>query len=108
MEGTNEIYIIIKGVKGEEIAVYGDSDTAIDFHEKNLAKISERISLMLLFLYGFIGFYHLLLFAKRTKEKYNFFFGSFCIMLSIYLFTRGTTVYELGLDSMLVTRVEYF
>lgn len=106
--GTNEIYIIIKGVKGEEIAVYGDSDTAIDFHEKNLAKISERISLMLLFLYGFIGFYHLLLFAKRTKEKYNFFFGSFCIMLSIYLFTRGTTVYELGLDSMLVTRVEYF
>jgi hypothetical protein len=107
-KGTNEIYIIIQGVKGEEIAVYGDSSTSIDFHENNLKKISERISLMLLFLYAFIGFYHMLLFLKRTKEKYNFFFASFCIMFSIYLFTRSTTVYELGIDSMLITRVEYF
>ena len=106
--GSNEIYIIIKGVQGEEIAVYGDSNTAIDFHEKNLARISERISLMLLFLYAFIGFYHLLLFIKRTKEKYNFYFGSFCIMLSIYLFTRSTSIYEFGFDSMFITRVEYF
>lgn len=106
--GSNEIYIIIKGVQGEEIAVYGDSNTAIDFHEKNLARISERISLMLLFLYAFIGFYHLLLFIKRTKEKYNFYFGSFCIMLSIYLFTRSTAIYEFGFDSMFITRVEYF
>lgn len=106
--GVNEIYIIIQGVQGEEIAVYGDSSTNIDFHGNNLAKVSERISLMLLFLYAFIGFYHMLLFIKRTKEKYNFFFASFCIMFSIYLFTRSTTVYELGIDSMLITRVEYF
>ncbi len=105
--GVNEIYIIIKGVQGEEIAVYGDSSTAIDFHENNLAKVSERISLMLLFLYGFVGFYHMLLFVKRTKEKYNFYFASFCTVLAIYLFTRGTTIYELGIDSMLITRIEY-
>lgn len=106
--GINEIYIIIQGTKGEEIAVYGDSYTAIDFHERNLSRITERIPLMLLFLYGFVGFYHMLLFVKRTKEKYNFYFATFCISLAIYLYTRSTAIYELGLDPFLITRVEYF
>ena len=106
-KGTNEIYIIVKGVRGEEIAVYGDTDPSIDFLSNHIAKNSERITLMLLFLYAFIGFYHMLLFVKRTKEKYNLFFASFCTALAVYLYTRSNSIYELGIDPMLITRVEY-
>ncbi|HMV41300.1 MAG TPA: SpoIIE family protein phosphatase [Leptospiraceae bacterium] len=105
--GVNEIYIIVKGVQGEEIAVYGDSNPSIDLHERNIQKNSERISLMLLFLYSFIGFYHMLLFIKRTNEKYNFYFASFCSFLAIYIYTRSNAVYELGIDPMIITRIEY-
>jgi hypothetical protein len=105
--GINKINIIIKGAQGEEIAVYGDENTAIDFHGNNLSKISERISLMLMFLYAFVGFYHFLLFIKRPIDTHNFLFAAFCTSLSIYLFTRGNTVYEIGIDSMLITRIEY-
>ena len=106
-KGTNEIYIVVKGVQGEEIAVYGDSNPSIDFLSNHIAKNSERVTLMLLFLYAFIGFYHMLLFVKRTKEKYNFFFASFCTALAIYIYTRSNAIYELGVDPMLITRVEY-
>ncbi|HRG46872.1 MAG TPA: 7TM diverse intracellular signaling domain-containing protein [Leptospiraceae bacterium] len=106
-KGTNEIYIVVKGVQGEEIAVYGDSNPSIDFLSNHIAKNSERVTLMLLFLYAFIGFYHMLLFVKRTKEKYNFYFASFCTALAIYIYTRSNAIYELGLDPMFITRFEY-
>jgi tetratricopeptide (TPR) repeat protein len=107
LKEENEIFIYVSGLSGEEVAVYGDKDTLIDFHENNIHRVSERVSLMLLFLYSFVGFYHLLLFAKRKQEKYNFFFGMFCVCLAIYIYTRSTSVYELGLNPMLITRIEY-
>jgi tetratricopeptide (TPR) repeat protein len=106
-DGLNEIIVIVTGMNGEEIALYTDDKTTIDTISKHEYQISERVTLMLLFMYAFVGFYHLLLFLKRTQEKYNFFFGMFCLSLSIYIYTRSTAVYETNLDPMLITRIEY-
>ena len=106
-DGLNEIMIVVTGMKGEEIALYTDEKTTIDIVSKHIYQISERVTLMLLFMYAFVGFYHLLLFLKRPQEKYNFFFGMFCTSLSIYIYTRSTAVYETNLDPMLITRIEY-
>ncbi len=107
LKEENEIFIFVAGLPGEEVAVYGDNDTVIDYHENNLHIVTERVSLMLLFLYAFVGFYHLLLFVKRKSEKYNFFFAMFCITLAVYIYTRSTTIYELNISPMLITRIEY-
>ena len=107
LKQKNEILVIVKGMKGDEVALYGDKDTALDFHSNNLNKISERVTLMLLFMYAFVGFYHLLLFVKRPQELYNFFFAMFCLAISLYLYTRSTAVYELDLSRFFVMKIEY-
>ncbi len=106
-EKGNELRIYVGGHREEEIAIYGGDLFVIDSHSNNILKKSERIDMMLLFLYAFVGFYHLLLFSKRTKEKYNFFFGGFCTFLSIYLIARSNMIHEYIFDPMTILRIEY-
>jgi len=70
----------------------------------------ERISLIniiIISIYLIIGIYHLLLFANRTKETYNFYFGATCVFLFIYLFNRTSLVVDLFSDSSIFLRGEY-
>ena len=68
--------------------------------------IDERVELVLLGLYFFIGAYHLLLFSQRKKEIYNFYFGLFSIVLSIYLFSRSNYIFSMIYDTMVSLRIE--
>lgn len=106
-EGRNELYIhLISDVK-EEMSIYGGSNFVIDRITENEKRKSERIELMLLFVYGYVGIYHLLLFIKRPKERYNLFFGGFGLFISIYNYTRSNAIHEYILDPLIVIKIEY-
>jgi len=66
----------------------------------------DRIGLILIALYFFVGLYHLLLFWKRRREKYNLYFAIFCLGLSDYLFSRTFVIYELPVDVLTLQRID--
>lgn len=105
--GNHKIHIIASSAANEDIELTGNASMTADFHSKHIEAVSERMPLMIIFMYIFVGFYHLLLFLKRTQEKYNLFFGLFCLDIFCYLFLRTEVSYSLNLDPFLVTRIEY-
>ncbi len=70
-------------------------------------KRSEKAALVLMFLYLFFGFYHILAYMRRRKEIYNLYYGIFSVLLFVYLFSRTHTVYAFIDDSTLLHRIEY-
>jgi hypothetical protein len=106
LEGKNEIYIMLQGEKFDHIALYGKSKMNIDLHENHREQASERFLLMLIFLYTFVGIYHFYLYYLRPQDRYTLYFAAFCSFSGLYIFTTGTTVYELRLDSYLIWRLE--
>lgn len=56
---------------------------------------AEIISFILLTIYLVIGVYHLLLVARRRQDRYNLYFGIFCILVSGYWFVGYTTTQDL-------------
>jgi len=86
--------------------LYHSSPYFIDDYEKILEYSSESISLVLVVLYLFFGLYHVFLFINRRSERYNFYFGMFAVMLSVYLFMRTHTVDLLISDTGIMYRVE--
>nr|WP_232380795.1 SpoIIE family protein phosphatase [Leptospira ainlahdjerensis] len=108
--GKNEIRVVLSADPGEELDAYASFDSTpplLDLRTRNMLILSERSTLMLLFLYLFVGFYHFLFYFKRPQEKYNLFFGLFSILLSAYIYLRSNAVYELGLDPFLQMKIEY-
>lgn len=51
----------------------------------------EITSFGFLMLYLASGLYHLLLFVRRPRDRYNFLFAMFAILLSVYWFVANTT-----------------
>ncbi|WP_245667257.1 SpoIIE family protein phosphatase [Leptospira tipperaryensis] len=108
--GENEIRVVLSADPGEELDAYASFDSTpplLDLQSRNAEILSERSTLMLLFLYLFVGFYHFLFYFKRPQEKYNLFFGLFSILLSAYIYLRSNSVYELNLDPFLQMKMEY-
>ncbi len=54
----------------------------------------KRLDLIFIFSYLIVGLYHILLYLRRPKEKYNLDFGLFGIGLFIYLLMRSNAVHE--------------
>lgn len=108
--GANTIHIVLGGIVGQSIDISNAADgypLRIDYHISNLEIVQERVSLMLMFLYGFMGLYHLLFYFKRPQEQYNLYYGIFSILLSIYIYTRSQAVFELEMDTMILKRIEF-
>lgn len=105
-EGKNELYIFLAGWRGEEIALYGDEDTRIDYVKTHQEEHSEIIEFILLSLYIFTGLYHLLLFWKRPKEKYNLYYGLFAVLIGSYLFFRTNYIFRFQIEYLLQYKLE--
>jgi hypothetical protein len=108
--GKNELRIVLAGYKGYNIDVWdiaNDAYIKIDTADKNNEIISERVTLMLMFLYFFMGLYHFLFYYKRPQEEYNLYYGAFSFLLSAYIYTRSNAVFELDLDGLLLKRIEF-
>ncbi len=80
--------------------VIGDLDTLRQLR-------SDRASLMFIFLYLFVGVYHLFVYGKKRTERHNLFYGAFSVMLFVYLMSRTYSVYSLIQDSTVLHRIEY-
>ncbi|HMV76608.1 MAG TPA: SpoIIE family protein phosphatase [Leptospiraceae bacterium] len=104
---TNVLEVTAHGVNGDEIALYGAEDFNLDILSRQIDRRTERVTLMLAFLYLFIGLYHFLLYVKRTKEKYNLFFAFLASAISFYTFARTNMVQDLRLDPNLIIKFEY-
>lgn len=98
-----------------EIAGYADSDLTGFFrpdpyllgpYETLSEKRSDLVGKLLLFLFFFIGLYHLLLYIRRRQEVYNLFFGLFSVFLAAYLFTRNNIAFDIFYDSETLVRIE--
>lgn len=109
-KGKNELRIILAGYKGYTIDVWdiaNDAYIKIDTADKNNEIVSERVTLMLMFLYLFMGLYHFLFYYKRPQEEYNFYYGAFSFLLAAYIYTRSNAVFELDIDGLLLKRIEF-
>ncbi|MBU41868.1 MAG: stage II sporulation protein E [Spirochaetaceae bacterium] len=81
------------------IALYRGADYSLALRDSRLQMgraaevitwyyLQEILSFSLLSLYGAVGLYHLLLYARRRNEIHNLFFGLFCVGLTVYWFMR--------------------
>jgi len=80
----------------------------IDNYTNLIQKSSDRIELMFIAVYIFVALTYLIIYLHRREDSFYLFFGSAIIMISIYLFSRSTTVYELIHDTETIKAFEYF
>jgi PAS domain S-box-containing protein len=106
-EGTNILTIKIIGDPAyRETGLYLSGDYLVDDYDNLIRKNSEMLPMILIFIYLFIGIYHIFLFLKRTAEKYNLFYGLFSVTLFSYILSRSHTIYKYIPDTTLITRIE--
>ncbi|HRG47877.1 MAG TPA: 7TM diverse intracellular signaling domain-containing protein [Leptospiraceae bacterium] len=67
----------------------------------------DRISLMLVGIYAVVGLYHLFLFFRRREEKYNFYYGAFAFIVSLYIYTRSSVIFENNWDTAIIQKFEF-
>lgn len=103
----NQIVLRLMGdPRYQHFGLYVDRGYEVGLYAELRSKIRDNIALVLLSLYLFAGLYHLLLASVRRKERYNLYFGVFCINLFAYLCTRTPLIFELPVDTLLIRRVE--
>ena len=104
----NTILIEVERFFPEEIGINQDK-TAIgttikiqfDKYQEDLFKV------ILLAVYATVGMYFLFLFLRRRQEVDNIYFAIFVFTVVIYQFLRTQGKYELGLDFILMKKIEY-
>lgn len=67
---------------------------------------SSLFTVALLFIYLFMGIYHIFLYFSGRNFRYNLFYGLFSADLFVYLFMRTHIVYSLIPDTDLVFKIE--
>ena len=106
-EKENTLFIHLQGNPGLHLTgLYRTQGYYLDDYFKISYDARDRTGLILIFLYLFTGFYHLFLYIKRRNEIYNLTFGLFALCSFIYMFSRSGVLFEYGMDSILVYRME--
>lgn len=108
--GENELRVVVAGHRGYNIDIWPSMNNepfTLDKYSIHSGILSERVTLMLCFLYLFIGVYHFLFFFKRPQEDYNLYYALFAGLLAIYIYTRSNAVFELDLDGILLKKIEF-
>lgn len=78
----------------------------IDFYDKLRSEREEIIDYMLFGIYIFFGLYHLLLFLRRRKDSFNFYFGVAIILLSIYYVFRSAFIFDIVNNTVFIKSIE--
>ncbi|HNK57282.1 MAG TPA: SpoIIE family protein phosphatase, partial [Leptospiraceae bacterium] len=86
--------------------VYTGNSVYITDYRDAAAVARDRIGLILIFLYLFVGAYHLFLYFKRREEVYNLYFTLLSITTFLYMLNRIGFFHEQGFDSVLGYRME--
>ncbi|MFN3603184.1 MAG: SpoIIE family protein phosphatase [Leptonema sp. (in: bacteria)] len=114
LKENNEVIVVLYTIYPDNLRleeITNDIPISISLYSEHLKIHLDTMQFMLLFLYFFVGAYHLLLYIKRPKERYNLWFGLFCIFIAFYYITRSNYVYilasQFNLDSLFITKFEY-
>jgi tetratricopeptide (TPR) repeat protein len=67
----------------------------------------EYVKIFLLMIYSTVAGYFFFLFVRRRKDYENLFFGLFTFSLVLYQFLRNQLKYELGIDFLVLKKIEY-
>ncbi|WP_135736153.1 SpoIIE family protein phosphatase [Leptospira gomenensis] len=103
----NKILIKLSGdPRYDHTGFYLTSGYDLGYYKELIHQEQDRIGMMLIGIYVTTGLYHLFLFLKRRKEKHNFSFGVFALLLGLYIYTRSSSVFENEIDTTIVQRVE--
>ncbi|MDR2102408.1 MAG: response regulator [Treponema sp.] len=79
----------------------------IDEYERIAGGNDESIIIGLCGIYIFMGFYHLMLFFGRPKERYNLYYCILSALIGLYLLMRTRTIHSFIPDSNILFRIEY-
>ena len=103
----NTLLIKISGdPRFDHTGFYLTNGYKIGLYEDLQYEEQDRITLILIGIYLTIGFYHLFLFTKRTKDKYNLYYALFTTGLGIYIYTRSSAIFEHNWDTTIIQRIE--
>lgn len=106
-EKKNILVVKVEGTRGfGATGVYTGSSIYIGDYRDIAYSARDRTGLVLIFLYLFVGAYHLFLYLKRREEIYNLYFTLLSITTFVYMLCRIGFFHELGIDSMLGYRIE--
>jgi signal transduction histidine kinase/CheY-like chemotaxis protein len=107
MAGTNILGIRLIGAPGSEnTGFFSGGPYYIGNYLDMESEKNETLLIILCSIYLFVGVYHLLLWIGYAKERYNFFYGLFTLLLGILLFiAQGHIVYLFIRESNVLDRI---
>ncbi len=104
----NRLLIHLWGRPGSNnTGLYFTKGNQVGLYEELKKDRQERTTLILIGIYFVVAFYHLFLFLNRRKERYNLYFGLYSLLIGVYILTRSNTIFESGLDTLFIRRIEY-
>jgi len=107
-EGTNILAFQIAGERADEsTGLYSKRSYLLGDYDELLNQQSNIQSIVLAFLYLTMGSFFIFMYAQRTKNFYNLFFGAICLALFFYIISRTIYIQHIVVDSLLITRIEY-
>ncbi|PJZ70674.1 adenylate/guanylate cyclase domain-containing protein [Leptospira perolatii] len=96
------------GISGNpDLGFYLDGEYSLSVQASFAPDPATLLNLCLNTIYVFFGLYHLLIFSKRSKDKYNLYFGIFSVMMAVYSLSRSSLAFDTIHDTSWITRVEY-
>ncbi|MCP4136328.1 MAG: PAS domain S-box protein [bacterium] len=108
VNGVNVLaFKIVGNPQHIDTGFFATGQYVIDEYEILLEKRSNKLFSVLIFLYLFVGIYHLFLYMNRRKERYNLYYGLFTIAGFIYFFTLSSHISFFIQDTSLINRVEF-
>ncbi|GHV94831.1 hypothetical protein AGMMS50293_11510 [Spirochaetia bacterium] len=106
-EGENYLAFRIVGSPFyDNTGLYYLSPYYIDAYQTVREHARDQAALICATVYVFVGLYYLLLFFMRRQARYNFYYGFFSIMVSIYFLSCNPFVYTVFSNSLIAFRIE--
>jgi signal transduction histidine kinase/CheY-like chemotaxis protein len=108
LEGDNLLVFHIVGpASGEYTGLTYRSPYYLGNYQDVYYGFDRLVSIISCTIFIFVGFYHLLLFLMRLKDRYNLFYGLFSVCVGFYFFVRSPSIYMLIENTAITRRLEY-
>ncbi len=103
--GENRLVLRVRGDPADpNTGLFRGGPYLIDDLDALRSLQTDRVSLILIFLYFFVGLFHVFLFMRRPADAYNLWFGLFALCLFVFNLTRTTIVHDWFADSDWIIR----
>ncbi len=107
-DGANMLALKIIGDPGDNrtgFALRGPYKIAS--YQKLVQENLDVLDLIMIAVYAIFGLYNLVLFVLRPKDKGYLFLGTATIILSVYLLTRTSLLFNVFTNTVLIAKLEY-